>query len=286
MKKIGFIGAQSLHSVYFGEVLSSGVPGLASTSGKIWAPDTPDLVPLRLVQGEISESCATLDELLEKSDAIMILLRDGNTHLSLAEQCLQSGKPLFVDKPFACAPEDARAMLDYAQKYKAPLMGGSTLCLLPETKLVASLASQAEEITISFAANWSSPFGGWYYYGSHLTDLCIAVGGADIKTVATTRLDERVKALVSYKNLKIHLCSEPDIKSLGFSIAFKSGEKRDIVIPDYDRCYRLGMERFSHMLKSGKSVHPERLYHSTVLLNQIVKTLSDGNANPSWFSVY
>jgi Predicted dehydrogenases and related proteins len=283
MKKIGFIGAQSLHSVYFGEVLSSGVPGLASNSGRIWAPDTPDLVPMRLVQGEISESCATLDELLEKSDAIMILLRDGNTHRSLAEQCLKTGKPLFVDKPFACAPEDARAMLDCAQKHNAPLMGGSTLCLLPETKLVASLATQANEITISFAANWSSPFGGWCYYGSHLTDLCIAVAGGDIKTVSATRLGEKIEALVSYENLKIRLCSEPDIKNLSFSISLKSGETRDIVIPDYDRCYRLGMESFSRMLKSGKSVHPERLYHSTVLLHQIVKTLSDGKAHPSGF---
>lgn len=281
MKKIGFIGAQSLHSVYFGEVLSSGVAGLASSSGRLWAPDTPELALMRLVQGELSEGCNSLEELLEKSDAVMILLRDGNSHRELAERCLKAGKPVFVDKPFTCTPEDAGAIIACAEKHAIPLMGGSTLCWLPETKQVAALAKDAEEITISFAADWDSPYGGWYYYGSHLTDLCAAVAGCGPLSVSARRTGRNVEALVTYPGLNVRLCSNPELKDLRFLIKYKNGKSSRIIVHDYERCYRLGMERFSRMLQTGKSVHTERLLFSTQLLQSIIQSILDDEAEIS-----
>lgn len=283
MKSIGFIGAESLHSVYFGEVLSSGVPGLNSSGGRLWAPDMPDIAAMRLVQAELAESCASLNELLRKSDAVMILLRNGKAHRELAESCLRAGKPVFVDKPFACSPEDAQSMVDASRQYAVPIMGGSTLCWLPETEHVASLAGEAEEICISFPADWYSPFGGWYYYGSHLTDLCAHIAGTAAISVSAERRESAVEAEVSYPGLRMRLCSAPEMKALSFDIRFKSSKSRSLTVPDYERCYRLGMERFSRMLKTGRSVNTDELVFSTRLLHHIVQTLSDGEAETSGF---
>lgn len=279
MKRIGFIGAQSMHTVYFGAILSAGVPGLNSVSGHLWAPDTPHLVLPRLAAGELADSCSTMDELLEVSDAVMILLRDGGSHRELAEICLKRGKAVFVDKPFAYTPEDAQAILACAESSGVPIMGGSTLCWLPEVEQMANKALQAKEITISFAADTQSPYGGWYYYGSHLTDLCAAIAGCDPIGLEVTRDGGNVEVLVRYENLLVRLSSSPDQKDLVFIVHNKDGSLNEICVSDYERCYRLGMERFSRMLRDGKSVHPDRLLFSVRLLDTIIKTLSgDKNA--------
>lgn|GEM_PF-1701880 len=274
IKRIGYIGAQSKHLVYFGEILASGVPGLDSSSGYVWAPDAPKLVSSRLAAGELAGSCDTLDELMEKSDAIMILTRDGRTHRKYAEICIENKKPVFVDKPFACDEQDAAAIIEASEKHQVPIMGGSTLCWLPETESVRQSVKDAYEITIQFTADWDSPYGGWYYYGSHLTDLCAAIGGCDAIGFEAKRDGRKVSANVFYNNLTVNLVSAPEIKKLSFFIKYKNGESQQILVPRYERCYRFGMERFSDMLKTGKSVHPERLLFSTVLLDSIIKRLS------------
>ncbi|MEA4893719.1 MAG: Gfo/Idh/MocA family oxidoreductase [Oscillospiraceae bacterium] len=274
MKRIGFIGAQSMHAVYFGAVLSAGVPGLDSASGHLWAPDTPHLVLPRLAAGEMADSCSTMDELLNVSDAVMILLRDGSTHRKMAESCLKRGKAVFVDKPFAGTSKDAAAILACAKSCNVPVMGGSTLCWLPEVAQVANMARQAKEITISFTADTDSPYGGWRYYGSHLTDLCAAIAGHDPIGLEVKQYGRCVEALVHYKDLLVRLSSSPEQKDLVFTVLGDDGSISETQVSDYERCYRLGMERFSLMLRDGVSVHPERLLFSTRLLDDITKTLS------------
>ena len=273
MMRIGFIGALSMHSAYFGAILSAGVAGLDSRSGHLWAPDAPQLVLPRLAQGELADSCSTLDELLNVSDAVMILTRDGGTHREIAEYCLNHGKAVFVDKPFACTPEDASSILACAKSRDLPVMGGSTLCWLPEVERVAKMARQAKEITISFTADAESPFGGWHYYGSHLTDLCASIAGCGMLGLESEQIGRSVEARVVYKNLLVRLSSSPGQKALVFTVLGKDGSNSKIEIPDYDRCYRLGMERFSLMLRDGKSVHPDKLLFSTCLLDNITKAL-------------
>lgn len=276
MKRIGFIGAQSMHTVYFGNILSAGVGGLVSDSGRLWAADAPELILSRQAEGNLSDSCGSLRELIDVSDALMILVRDGSAHRELAERCLNQGKPVFVDKPFACTKEDAAAILAAAEANGLPIMGGSTLCWLPEIERVATLLPQARELHISFMADWESPHGGWYYYGSHLTDLCAHLAGTRAEGFEARREGRAVEATVYYDGLTVKLSGAPHIKFPLFSMTYQDGSCETIAVPDYERCYRLGMERFSQMLREEKSVNSQELLFSTSLLEGIIKTLSAG----------
>ncbi len=275
MRKIGFIGAESKHAAFFGKLVSEGVDGIDPQGTHIFAPDTPELVSARIEEGQLAGSCGSLEELLEISDAIMILTRCGDSHKALAERCLRSKKPVFVDKPFACSPADAAAILECALKNATPVMGGSTLCFLPETAEIAALAPLAREITVSFPADWYSPYGGWYYYGSHLTDLCAAIGGCAPSGFYATREGPCVTARVFYPELTIVLNSSPELTQLQFSVKFAGSAESVYTVPDYERCYRLGLERFSAMINDGLSVNPDRLLFSAHLMSEIVKTLSE-----------
>lgn len=59
------------------------------------------------------EHCKTIEQLVEKSDAIMVLAPDNcEQKEKLSHLALQSGKPCFVDKPFGTDLASAKRMFD------------------------------------------------------------------------------------------------------------------------------------------------------------------------------
>lgn len=70
----------------------------------------------------------SMEEVVEKSDAVFVLAPSNpEVHRELAEIPLKSGKPVFVDKPFAPSKADAEAMFKLAAKHNTPLMSSSAL---------------------------------------------------------------------------------------------------------------------------------------------------------------
>ena len=70
----------------------------------------------------------SLEAVVEKSDAVFVLAPSNpEVHRELAEIPLQSGKPVFVDKPFAPSKTDAQAMFELAARHGTPLMSSSAL---------------------------------------------------------------------------------------------------------------------------------------------------------------
>lgn len=275
MKRIGFIGAQSMQIVRFGEALASGVPGFCSSSGRIWAPDAPNLLGLRMAQGEFSGSFDKFGELLLNCDAAVIALLDGVSCREVAVSCLERDVAIYVCNPFARTPGDAEVIIEAAAGSGIPMLGGSPLCFLPEVSEVAALTQVADEITISFAAEWDSPYGGWYHEGSHLTDLCAAIAGCDANNVSAALYGKAVAAKVEYPKLNVKLLSLPEQKDLRFSMRLKDGEVKNWIIADYEHSYRLALERFSRIIRGGERQSREELMFSAQLLDSIVKSLPE-----------
>ena len=67
-----------------------------------------------------AEFVDSIDELLERCDAVMIWSLDGRQHLAQATPVLSAGKPLFIGRPLASSPEDAAAIMKLAAETKTP----------------------------------------------------------------------------------------------------------------------------------------------------------------------
>lgn len=75
-----------------------------------------------------AEKCATIDELCEKSDVIVILAPSNpETHLRYAEAVLKYGKRTYIDKTFAPDAAVGEAIFALAEKYGTPFFSTSTL---------------------------------------------------------------------------------------------------------------------------------------------------------------
>jgi predicted dehydrogenase len=77
------------------------------------------------------EICDTVDKVVEKSDAILIMSLDGRSHLKDFQAVVKSGKPVYVGRPMATSLADTIAMFDLAGESKTPLFSCSQHRFVP-----------------------------------------------------------------------------------------------------------------------------------------------------------
>ncbi|MBX6313911.1 MAG: Gfo/Idh/MocA family oxidoreductase [Isosphaeraceae bacterium] len=120
-------------------------------------------------------------DLFGKIDAVLIESVDGGVHRERALPFLERGMPTYVDKPFACSLEDAKAMVDIAARKHIPLMSSSSLRYAPE--VVAARQGEGGTGAILGAATYGpapthptrNP--GLFHYGIHPVEMLFALMG-------------------------------------------------------------------------------------------------------------
>jgi predicted dehydrogenase len=71
------------------------------------------------------ELVGSIDELLARCDAVMIMSLDGRTHLEQATPVLKAGKPLYIGRPLAASLKDAVSIYELAKETKTPCWSSS-----------------------------------------------------------------------------------------------------------------------------------------------------------------
>jgi len=71
------------------------------------------------------EMVDSVDELLKRCDAVMIMSLDGRDHLTQVEPVLRAKKPVYIGRPLAGSLEDARAIFKLAEETKTPCWSSS-----------------------------------------------------------------------------------------------------------------------------------------------------------------
>ena len=118
--------------------------------------------------------CETIEELVEKSDCIIVLSPDDpEHHESLAEIPLRSGKRTYIDKTFAPDKLSAVRMLSLADRHKTPCYSSSALRFATEyTGFGENRGGKAVEAISSWGPG---------YYGNYsvhqLEPLIMLMGG-------------------------------------------------------------------------------------------------------------
>ena len=135
------------------------------------------------------EIVATIPELLEKVDAVLLESVDGRIHLEEARQILPSGKPVFIDKPLAGNLPESIAIFELARKHGAPVFSSSSTRFRDS---FAGLATNEELGEILGAATWGpcsyqSGTPDLFFYGIHGVEALYTIMGTGCQTVARAK---------------------------------------------------------------------------------------------------
>lgn len=196
--RIGMIGLDTSHVPAFTRIFNnpeadgdlSGMRVVAAYPGGTDIPPSRDRVEgfteqLRKMDVEI---VATIPELLEKVDVVLLESVDGRIHWQEAVPVIQAGKPLFIDKPVAGSLADAVAIFELAKQHNVPCFSSSSLRFSPS---IQSLRADPAVGKITGAATWGpcSYLEGTpdlFFYGVHGIEILYTLMGPGCETVTRT----------------------------------------------------------------------------------------------------
>ena len=117
---------------------------------------------------------------------VFVVSRHGGLHLDLARVAIEAHKPVFVDKPFAVAPDDARELVTLAEDAGVAMISFSTLRCGSDT--VAFKRRRSEIGPVRYAcytgpASRQNDYGGLIFYSIHTVEFMLHLHGIDVNSL-------------------------------------------------------------------------------------------------------
>ena len=213
--------------------------------------------------------CAkAFDEFVGKVDGIVITARDGKNHYKYAKPYIQSGIPMFVDKPIT---SDEAEALEFMKELKAcgcKVVGGSS-CV--HASLVKELAKKREsgELGKVYGGYLRAPislvnnYGNVFFYSQHLIQVMQSIFGYYPKSVKTYQNENVITLTVRYDEYDV---SAEFIDGNYVYYAAVSAEKgvEGGAYPVSAELYPLEFDEFYHILKGGEQLQSYREFIAPV----------------------
>ncbi|HOA72742.1 MAG TPA: Gfo/Idh/MocA family oxidoreductase [Phycisphaerae bacterium] len=132
----------------------------------------------------------SIDQMLEMVDVVLIESVDGRRHLPELKAVAPSGKPTFIDKPFAASLADAKEMVKLIKRHKLPCFSASSLRF--DSAFQNVLAEKEEKFGKILGVDAFSPAHlektnpGLFWYGIHGVEILYTLMGPGCQSVSST----------------------------------------------------------------------------------------------------
>ena len=137
--RIGLIGLDTSHAPAFVRILNGDEGRDWEPAGRIvtaYAGGSPDVEASasridafvrQIHQDWQIPLAATIPDLVEQVDAVIVTSVDGRVHLEQAGPAIRAGKPVFIDKPMAASLQHVQKIFDLADAQAVPCFSSSSL---------------------------------------------------------------------------------------------------------------------------------------------------------------
>ena len=216
-----------------------------------------------------------------KVDGVIITARHGDNHYKYAEPYIESGVPMFIDKPITVSEEDAVAFMQRLKARGTKISGGSSL---KQDTYVMQMKQQAETeeggktlggfVRAPYSAE--NAYGGFYFYAQHLVEMVGEIFGRLPLSVTAKKNGAQINVLFHYEAYDcVGLFCESNYV---YSIARISEKATDAVqIPVTTDWYAREFEEFYDILSGGDSAADYCSFIAPVfVMNAIMRSLESG----------
>ena len=200
--RIGIIGLDTSHATAFTRALNDPSAGPEFGGYKVTAAypkgsndikSSVDRIPgyTEDVKKLGVEIAGSIEELLGKSDVILLETNDGRLHLEQALKVMKAGKRMFIDKPIAASLSDAIAIFNAAGHYNIPVFSSSSLRYIAGADEIAKgSAGKILGADTYSPATIEKTHPDLFWYGVHGVEALFTVMGTGCKSVSGTFTDE------------------------------------------------------------------------------------------------
>ena len=220
------------------------------------------------------------DEFVGKADGIIVTARHGDRHYMYAKPYIESGIPMFIDKPVTVTEEDATNLKNDLIQNGVRVCGGS-VCKFPE--LVHELKKAVEEKTygevyggyLRFPVSLVNEHGNFFFYAQHLVEVMCEVFGYYPVSVSAFQNGNVVTGIVRYDNYDVNVVFVDGNYEYHVGIDCEKGIKLSNF--ELDGCFEQEFESFYKLLKGDKQTETYEDFIAPVfIMNALDRSLKSG----------
>ncbi len=284
MFKLGIIGSDNSHAIAFSKLanLEGGFDGLRVEDARvthIYGTD-PERTKEVAEAGEIPQIVERKEDMIGEVDGVLCVWRHGALHLPDTLPFLEAGIPAFVDKPLATTVEDAKKLIDAAEKAGVGFTSFSTLRFSQSVEaFVAELPEKTGTLTAGVStgpADLKSEYGGLFFYGIHAVELMNTVWGYGCRSVHALEHNGNVMATCRFDSGPFVTLNLLGNASYVFHLAAFGTKGWQTLAVDASSSYRDGLKIILDTLVTGKwPLSREELLEPVKILTAINRSLQE-----------
>lgn len=206
MKKVVILGCENSHADQFLNFIKK-MPEFSEVEviGIYSDEEAPAARLAKIFNLKIMES---YDEAVGQVDGVIITARHGDNHLKYARPYIESGVPMFIDKPITIKEDEAIELAGLLKGASVRVSGGSSLA---KEELVCKLAEDAKNEVdgktlggfVRAPMNADEKYGGIYFYAQHLTEMVMKIFGRYPVSVSAKKHSDGISVVFHYENYDV-----------------------------------------------------------------------------------
>ncbi|MBE6596478.1 MAG: hypothetical protein E7641_02300 [Ruminococcaceae bacterium] len=220
-----------------------------------------------------------------KIDGLIITARHGDNHYKYAKPYIESGIPMFIDKPITVSESEAVEFMKELMKNDIRISGGSSL---KQDVFVRELRQDAENnvggATIGgyVRAPYQSEneYGGFYFYAQHLVEMVCEIFGRFPISVTAKQNGKQLHVLFHYESYDCVglFC---DNNYLYYASRMAEKDAKSVVIPSSKEWFYEEFKEFHELLLGGEqTVKYDEFISPVFIMNAIERSLASGKEEP------
>lgn len=283
MKKIAILGCENSHADAFLKFIAAGGEFSDLEVVGVYSDD-------RAAADKLNEKfgAPVLDHYADavgKIDGLIITARHGDNHYKYAKPYIDSGVPMFIDKPITVTEQDAVEFMKQLKDRGVRISGGSSL---KQDVFVQQLKAQAEseEGGCTLGGYVRAPYqsendyGGFYFYAQHLVEMVCEIFGRFPLAVTAQQNGQQIHVLFHYENYDCVglFC---DKSYVYYAARMAQSSANSFVIPTTTDWYYKEFKEFYEILSGAEQTATYEEFISPVfIMNAIMRSVESGQREP------
>lgn len=217
-------------------------------------------------------------------DGLIITARHGDLHYEYAKPYIESGIPMFIDKPITIKEDEAIEFMRVLKNRGVRFSGGSSL---KHDVGVRQLKHERENNEggatlggfVRAPLDTSSVYGGFYFYAPHLVEVVSEVFGKYPLSVKATKNMDVTNITFNYGAYNVNgVFIEHNYVYYACRLSEKDTKGMELTITDDNNWFKSEFDEFYSILSGADSTStPEDFISSVFVMNAIERSLKSGN---------
>ncbi len=218
---------------------------------------------------------------LNKVDGLIVTARHGDDHFKFAKPYIETGIPMFIDKPVTITEEDAAEMVDLCRQNNVRLCGGScyrynyaVADLKKDVKYSVGDKTLSGYVRGPFIRD--NEYGKFYFYAQHLVETVCEIFGRFPLSVYAKENGEQIHVLWHYENYDcVSVFCNNSARVFAARMAEKATKSIDVNLTDED--FYAEFREFHNLLGGAEpTLTYEEFVSPVFIMNAIMRSLESG----------